>query len=460
MLAWPDPVGRSGAKGRGRAIAKAGGGSRRHPAATLADHRILVASSPGQISGVDVFACHLVRQLRGRGLDARLHGRQPADPAGPLAYPEDLPLDELDPALGEPSVGWLNRWRALAAHLERLAPCIYVPNYDVDYSCACPLFSDSVKMVGIVHSDDPWHYEHLSRIGPFCDAVVGVSTAISRHVAALDPSYGDRLRTIPYGITLPACVRATDEERPPNAPLRIVFTGRLMRQQKRAEDVVAVALELAARGVPFEMIVVGDGTARKAMEWAGRRLILDRRLWFTGTLPNEDVLSILSSCDALLLPSAFEGLSVGMLEAMARGVVPVVSDIRSGVPDAVRHGENGFIAPVGDTSRFADHLQRLQQDPALRRRMAAAAAETIPAGRFQLEDMIGRYVDLFTWVVENPRSRPGGAVVPPGHLREEASWRLWARRIAADPLASMRRVANRLSRGGETGRRVSTGPPG
>lgn len=426
---------------------------RRLEPVALEHHRVLVASKVGPISGVDVFSLHLVRGLRERGLDARLHGQLPLDRPMPCGFSADHPFEERPRELDAAHLGWPNHWRGMVKHLAQLAPCIYLPNYDVDFSCVAPCLPPGVHVVGIGHSDDPWHYDHLCRIGHACDAIVGVSRAITDHLGGLAPQFAPRLASIPYGVPLPENPGPVGRNRDPQAPLRIIYTGRLVRRQKRALDVVAIARELQGRAVPFEMIVVGDGDLRPAMERAGHDLILDRSLWFTGAQPNESVLALLATCDAFLMPSAFEGLSVGMLEAMSRGVVPVVSDIRSGVPDAIVPGENGLVAPVGDIGAFADRLEWLWNHPADRHRLAAAATRTIES-TFRLEQMIDRYIELFRRVVADPLPRPQGPVVPPLHLSPETTWSLWARRVAADPAASARRVAARFD--AAKNRRTST----
>lgn len=413
----------------------------------LEDCKVIVAASAKSITGVDVFAHHLVRGLRERGIDARLHGPAPEAETDPLAPPTDLPLEVRHPGSVGDFLTWPERWRLSLEQIERLAPCIYVPDYNTGDSCICPQLSGRVRVVGIGHSDDPWHYESLCRIGHACDAIVGVSNAITEHLRAIAPEFSAKLHTVPYGIPLPLepweDIRAAQGTRRPEDPLRVIFTGRLVQSQKRASDLVSIARSLDQRGVPFELVIVGDGEIRGSMEQAATDLIAAGKLSFKGTLSNPEVVRLLSSCDAYLLPSAFEGLSVGMLEAMSRGVLPVVSDIRSGVPDAIVPGQNGLIAPVGDVELFADRLEWLWRNPDERLKMSAAAARTA-ADHFSLERMIEDYIEIFSLLVAEPSRRSFGPIIPPPEI---ALWMTWPRRILSvlrDPLASARRVSQRM----------------
>jgi glycosyltransferase involved in cell wall biosynthesis len=220
-----------------------------------------------------------------------------------------------------------------------------------------------------------------------------------------------------------------------------------MRYQKRVEDVIRIANLLDERQIPFEMTVIGEGSERWQCEAMGRKLILQRRLWFPGKLANADVLELLCQNDVFLLPSAFEGLPVSLLEAMSRGLVPVVSDIRSGIPELIRNGENGLIAPVGDIERFTDHLSELYHQPERRLQMSQAAFETICAGGYRLEDMTGRYLEMFNTVITQPFARPPGSIQPPEYLRPELHWKLTAKHTARKRLRALRDALRKPRKG-------------
>ncbi len=387
--------------------------------APLADHRIVFAATSGRISGVDIFAVHLVRALVARGFNAEILVTRPDEPVpDPLPFPADVAVRRLTVT---PRTSWRARWRLLVNDLERDgAPVLYVPNYDWRHSGISPTLASTVKIVGIVHSDDPQHYEHALRLGEAWNGIVAVSDAIAHEMQALAPRFTPRLETIPYGVPVPPS--AVPRSRQGGEPLRIVYAGRLARYQKRALDLVGIADALVARNIPFELTVAGGGPDQGDFLGAAARHLVEGRMRFVGGLPNEMVQELLTRADAFLLPSAFEGLPVALLEAMACGAVPVVSDIRSGVRQVVRDGENGYVVAPGDVQGFADRLAELARDPALVSRMSYAAHRAVHDGPFTIDAMCEHYLAFFDRVAREPFARPVGAARHPGDITGLRAW--------------------------------------
>ena len=136
---------------------------------------------------------------------------------------------------------------------------------------------------------------------------------------------------------------------------------------------------------------------------------------------------IYRSHPVLLLPSAYEGLPLAVLEAMAYGCIPVVSAITSGIPDLIKEGVNGYCVPVGDHRGFADRLATIAQNPGQRSTMSAAARATILAEGYTLDSMVHRYQAVFQeiWqdLVTHRYRRPKGRLRPP----QELTWRHYLR---------------------------------
>jgi len=84
----------------------------------------------------------------------------------------------------------------------------------------------------------------------------------------------------------------------------------------------------------------------------------------------DDVAGLLAAADVVVLPSYGEGIPRILLEAASAGLPLVATDV-PGCREIVRPGENGILVPERDAVALADALQRLAQDPALRKRMSA-----------------------------------------------------------------------------------------
>jgi glycosyltransferase involved in cell wall biosynthesis len=187
---------------------------------------------------------------------------------------------------------------------------------------------------------------------------------------------------IHYGIPIPTL--ATPEER---AAIRaelglgpstaaVVFVGTI-EPVKDPLTAVRAADEAVRRGVDMRLLIVGDGPLRAEVERArGANVHL---LGF-----RRDVARILRVADLLVLPSLREGLPFAVLEGLAAGVVPVVSNVPGSV-EAV--GEAGIVAAVGDAAAFADAFVQLLNDSEERARLGAVARERA-VREFSLDRML------------------------------------------------------------------------
>jgi glycosyltransferase involved in cell wall biosynthesis len=155
----------------------------------------------------------------------------------------------------------------------------------------------------------------------------------------------------------------------------VFFAGRLV--EKKGLEYLIDALEVVAARIPgAEAVIAGEGERLRAL----RRRAADARVRvrFVGRVTPDEVREWMARSQLYCMPSVRaangdgEGLPTALVEAMASGL-PVVATTHAGVPEAVRHGETGLLAPERDTAALAEHLSALLGDPALRERMGAAA---------------------------------------------------------------------------------------
>jgi glycosyltransferase involved in cell wall biosynthesis len=141
----------------------------------------------------------------------------------------------------------------------------------------------------------------------------------------------------------------------PDAPVpdvaRLVCVGRLCEQKGQLLLVEAVS-GLAARGIPCELVLAGDGEMRSDIEAAIARHRVGDQVRITGWIDSARVRAEILGARALVLPSFAEGLPVVIMEALALRR-PVVTTFVAGIPELVRAGESGWLVPAGDVGALA-----------------------------------------------------------------------------------------------------------
>jgi glycosyltransferase involved in cell wall biosynthesis len=142
------------------------------------------------------------------------------------------------------------------------------------------------------------------------------------------------------------------------------FLGRLVKE-KGLDIFAAVSRELQARGVPHKVLVVGQGPAR---DWFASQV---PQAVFAGFQSGDDLGRAVASMDVFFNPSVTETFGNVTLEAMAAGV-PVVAARATGAIDLVDEGVTGYLVPPRDVSAYADAIQRIVAEPALRDSLGAA----------------------------------------------------------------------------------------
>ena len=116
----------------------------------------------------------------------------------------------------------------------------------------------------------------------------------------------------------------------------------------------------------------------------------------------KDIEEILPMFDIFVLPSLNEGMGRVLVEAMA-AAVPIVASDTGGIPDVVRHRENGFLVPPGDPEALAEALLQLMRNPDEADRMGHNGRRL--AAGFSVEEMILKIEHLYAELLLNKNLR-------------------------------------------------------
>ena len=111
-----------------------------------------------------------------------------------------------------------------------------------------------------------------------------------------------------------------------------------------------------------------------------------------------DVAPYLQAADLFVLPSAAEGLSNALLEAMATGL-PCVATAVGGAPEVVTGGETGLLVPPGEPERLLEAVVALMADAERRAELGRGARRTVET-RYALSVVAARLLALYREVVE------------------------------------------------------------
>jgi len=241
-------------------------------------------------------------------------------------------------------------------------------------------------VVLILHGDHEYYYDLAVKHAAVVHAYVAYSRRMYEQLIERLPNRHDSIFYIPYGVPIPARAR-----RPVAGPLRLIFAGRLEHEQKGVLDLPEIDRALADRGIDASWTIVGAGPDEARLRAAWCR---NPQVNWLGQRTNPEVLDLLARHDVFVLPTRHEGFPVALVEAMAAAVVPVVSNIASGVPEIVSDGVTGERLPVGDVRAFAEAIGALDQDRAKLDAMSTAARRTV-ADRFDIRLRVCDYQALY-----------------------------------------------------------------
>jgi glycosyltransferase involved in cell wall biosynthesis len=235
-----------------------------------------------------------------------------------------------------------------------------------------------------------------------CRFLTGCSPELVDRVCALGFPR-EQARVIPYGVDVEA-FRPDPGRRglwrrrlgiPERAPVAL-GVGR-MATKKGFQVLLAGLGRLLEAHSDLHVVLAGDGDLLPELEL--RAAPLGERVHFPGAVLRDSLPDLYRAADLFVLPAVHDakgnvdGLPNVILEAMASGL-PVVASGISGIPLAVRDGQEGLLVEEGNTAAVMAALSSLVDDPERRARMGAAARRRVEA-ELTWDAVAGRYAAAY-----------------------------------------------------------------
>lgn len=247
------------------------------------------------------------------------------------------------------------------------------------------------RIIAVIHNDEDIYYETYSAWSKYIDVCLVISSKMQDTL--LERGFpSEKIKQLCWNIPCESVIKrnySVDGE-----PIRIGYAGRVTKIQKRVDLIVDVAEKLKEKEIDFKIQIAGIGdyteTIRKEIAKRG----LDEKVCLKGLVEDKDIWKFWSKQDIFLNCSEWEGHSISQCEAMAAGVVPVVTKT-SGTEDDIVDGYNGYLADLHDTDTMADRIGVLYKN---RRKLEimGSRCQNIMIERNQSVDEIAYWRELLT----------------------------------------------------------------
>ena len=213
--------------------------------------------------------------------------------------------------------------------------------------------------------------------------------------------YRDKIVVIPNGINLEEFMisyskgECREKLNLPAQDRMILFLGGLTPY--KGPDVLVRAMAKIIKYIPdARLVLVGSGKMKNVLEELARKIGVNDHMEFAGFVTENAKPLYYRAADVFVLPSTMNKEIFGIvnLEAMACGV-PIVASKIGGVPDVVKDGENGLLAPPRDSEALADAIIYLLENEEVRSKMGKNGRKKVEDYSWdKIADMTERLYEL------------------------------------------------------------------
>lgn len=275
-------------------------------------------------------------------------------------------------------IGWEQTFLPLLVKRHRI-DLLHSPHYTIPLVKFCPTVVTFHDMIFFLHPEMHLYYKRLffRSIIPLsariADAIVAASENTRSDIIKLMGVSGQKVHTIPYGIS-PIFHPVTDPEELCRARAKyelpekyFIYVGNF-EPRKNIPGLIRAFARLRPKDINCWLVLAGTrGWQDSAIFSTLEELNLADRVLLPGFISQADLPAIYSSSIALVYPSRYEGFGLPVLEAMACGA-PVITSNISSMPEIV--GDAGILIDPTDEDELADAMHRVSSNNGLRAQLA------------------------------------------------------------------------------------------
>ncbi|MFA6198019.1 MAG: glycosyltransferase family 4 protein [Patescibacteria group bacterium] len=221
--------------------------------------------------------------------------------------------------------------------------------------------------------------------------IIVISMALKQQLIAMGIP-AKRIQVIYNGFDFQTFEHNRTPYRPPTADRFIVGTVCRLEKEKGVEYLLLAAQKILPLIPQLRIVVVGDGSERKRLEWLAKNLELDAHTQFVGY--QGQPIDWIRDFDVYALPSVGrESFGRTLVEALALDRPVVASEIE-GTSEIVKQMQTGLLVTPGDSEELAQAILYYYQHPEAAHRLAVAGREWVTQ-QFSMEQMLSQFYQTF-----------------------------------------------------------------
>lgn len=218
-----------------------------------------------------------------------------------------------------------------------------VPGYSRKYTWLYPLLRPIIRLV--------WR-----------SAAAVIPNSVGLEVLAKESAPNQSFTIIENGVDVRRFV-SDQSKRPKNEFIITPGASRVTERKGLSYLIEAIGM-LAPKYSEIHLKIMGDGSARPALEAMVKEKKLEDKVTFLGRIPREETAPYYQEASLFVLPSLNEGMSNAMLEALASGL-PIIATPTGGTAELVQEGVNGMVVPERSAEALAKAIEVFLQNDEL-----------------------------------------------------------------------------------------------
>jgi glycosyltransferase involved in cell wall biosynthesis len=377
--------------------------------------RVTLLTTSLDLGGAETQVVGLAKGLKCRGLKVNVVSMLP-----PVAYTKELsahgiPFATLQMRRGVPAPGAVFRMaRLLKFYSTDVLHCHMVgANLLGRITSLITRPPVVISTAHNIHEGPRWRelaYRYTDRLA---DLTTNVCRAGVKRYLSIGAAPGHKLIYVPNGVELPCRIEDLARKQRVRQSLSLddkwvwLAVGNL-RPQKDYPTLLRAVARMPGRA-RMQVLVVGSGPEEEQLLRLARDLSVPTTVRFLGK--RGDVPDLLSIADGFVMSSAWEGLSLALIEASLARVAIIATDV-GGNSEIVGHGASGYLVAARDPAALGSAMTELMGVPAAVRMKMGEAGHRMAAENYSMTAVIDRWIDIYSELYQRRASPRHGAVVP------------------------------------------------